>query len=322
MVAFRKLLSVTLWSTMISQGLATESKFQSELSFAPGAGVVMTSPATAGYFPRVMKIAYAEERPIVVNADVVVNLADLEMPIPTSWRVDKSKKNSLLAVDKEANGNYFKNLTVRKFEGKIFIDEISADKFSDLVKIKYPLAASSIRNYENQDPEFVKLANGNDGIMIYSTFSMSGLDMMHIHLIVSSDFNHYLITFTDLYESISSEDSASFQLAWELMSNVQVPYTQGGSRIQPTLYTLGGGLFLLMSLYLWSFIRKRLVGTNISAFNEDYVDEIDDELDVNDQWVVDEDDDFDEDSDVDDSKAVNMELDDEEPESKKYDYTA
>ena len=257
---------------------------------------------------RSSKVAYTSA-PVIVDADVIAELGEFEIPIPTSWKIDKSKKDRLLAVESGANTTYKKNIAIRRFEGKIFIDDISAKRFSELVEIKYPMASNSIVNYRNQEPEYVTLENGSEAILIYSSFSMTGIDMMHMHLVVSAEMSHFLVTYTDLYESVSKEESESFQLAWNMLSNVKVPYTQTGGRFYSTVYTVGGGVLLFVSLFIWGFIRRRLVGAKISSFNDEYGDEIDDELDNENEWIVDEDDDFEE-----DDEAISEQFDDDEVE--------
>lgn len=313
-VFLRKNLSFFVFTCVVS-GVAFSNTFDQTLNFAQESDytrlAVGTSSEPINSLPNSYLREYASNgtvskskgavyssAPVIVDADVIAELGELEIPIPTSWKIDKSKNDRLLAVESGVNTTYKKNIAVRRFEGKIFIDDISAKRFSELVEIKYPMASNSIVNYRNQEPEYVTLENGSEAILIYSSFSMTGIDMMHMHLVVSTEMSHFLVTYTDLYESVSKEESESFQLAWNMLSNVKVPYTQSGGRFYSTVYTVGGGVLLFVSLFMWGFIRRRLVGAKISSFNDEYGDEIDDELDHENEWIVDDDYDYEEDDDV------------------------
>ena len=48
--------------------------------------------------------------------------------------------------------------------------------------------------------------NGNKAILMYSTFDFNGTAMMHMHLISSDADNHYIATYTDLYDTLSNEN--------------------------------------------------------------------------------------------------------------------
>jgi hypothetical protein len=227
--------------------------------------------------------------PIEIPADSLHMVSDLEIAVPSNWEIRKKSENSFFALDRKIVNDYQKNVTVKTFAGKRYIDEITAELFKNMVKKKYTQALKSISNYETAETEYISLENGNEAILMYSTFSIDGVDLMHMHVIVSSDKNHYLVTYTDAHSSLAEEDSASFQLAWNTISRVSVPYTPGSNRYEKTLYSVGAAGSILLTILIILFIRKRLMGKDVDHFNEDEHDDLDDDLDREGEWVVESD---------------------------------
>ena len=68
------------------------------------------------------------------------------------------------------------------------------------------------------------MEDGREGILIYTDFLGSGRKMMQAHVLVSSETNHYLSTFTDVAEHFENpSDGAQFLAeAWSAMTSIQL----------------------------------------------------------------------------------------------------
>lgn len=224
--------------------------------------------------------------PIEVMAEKIENIGKLEIAIPSDWDVTKLPGNTLRAMDSRVIGGYKRNFVVKPFSGKRYIDDITGKYFRDLVNDKYKTHLRSVQNYDTVEPEYVTLENGQEALLLYSTFSLEGEEMMHMHLILSGDDQHFLVTYTDFHRNLSGDNSESFQMAWSIMSKLSVPYTEGVGRHEQTIYAAVIAGSFVLSLVLFFYIRRRLSASSIGSFDAEEADEIDDELDKDDEWVV------------------------------------
>lgn len=222
---------------------------------------------------------------VEVSAQALHTVYGLEVAVPSNWKTLKEENGKLVAIDEVLTDGYKRNLIVMSFEGETYIDEISAKRFQGLVNTQYKKGLKSVTDYLTQEPEFVTLENGNEAILMYSSFSLNGQDLMHIHLVVSSMKRHFLVTYTDLHSHLSGENSESFQLAWNILSNISVPFEKGGFRYQTTYFAVGGVVLVFLFLILFSMIRRGLEKKKLANFNVDS-DDIESDLANDNQWVV------------------------------------
>ena len=233
-----------------------------------------------------LRLLMKSSPPLEVEANAVHWITDLEIAVPAGWEVKRKNRTFLRAVETGVEVGYKRNIEVRLFKGKRYIDKITAKYYKKYIKSKYEKNLRSITSYETGDPEFIKLENGNEALVMYSRLIIGDDDLTQMHMIVSGDENHYLVTYADMAESLAEENSPSFQTAWSTMSQVIVPFTFSSSRYDRVIFAVVIGGTLLFGFAGFLYIRRKMNLSAIDNFEHDNHDNLDDELAADGQWSV------------------------------------
>lgn len=180
---------------------------------------------------------------------------EFSMFAPLGWEIRKdiSSTSLFLRVPYRSHDSYQRNIQVLSFKNSVYIDDISAQNFEKKILSRYT-KSKSVQDFEMRDHSFVKLKNGMDAILYYSSFELGSLKMMQAHLLASSAKRHYLVTFTDLRDQFQ-EGSEVFKAAWNSMTSLELT-SSPGQRYQYTfivsalvlLFALLGFVFFLLKL--------------------------------------------------------------------------
>ena len=154
-----------------------------------------------------------------------IDVKGFSIVAPPGWIVQKNlARSSLYTQARVAEGDYPRNISVVRFQGPRLINEITAQEFSDRLVKTFPQTSSTIANYTLRNHQVIQMEDGREGILIYTDFLGSGRKMMQAHVLVSSETNHYLSTFTDVAEHFENpSDGAQFLAeAWSAMTSIQL----------------------------------------------------------------------------------------------------
>jgi hypothetical protein len=179
---------------------------------------------------------------------------------PQGWIVQKNLPRSSLYMQARVSGsNYPRNIGVVRFQDSVLINATTAEAFAEKIVKQFPTAAPTIEHYALRNHQSIQMADGREGILFYTDFDDSGQKMMQAHILVSSETNHYLVTFTDLAEHFEnpSDSSQFFTDAWASMTSIQLdsPNPQPAMGVETVVLWVLGLATVFMSM---TFIRKGL----------------------------------------------------------------
>ena len=126
--------------------------------------------------------------------ETVHKLGELELSVPNDWKIRESNENTLMLLSGEKENGYYKNITVRSFLGTRYIDGITANYIKEYLRDNYTKYYKIIKDYNSNETEYFTLKNGNQAILIYSTYYEENDEArhsyMHMHVVVSGEKNH------------------------------------------------------------------------------------------------------------------------------------
>lgn len=203
-----------------------DGEFHVEETSAPSESLSSTKPKSEMAKPEAPKLIAIPEGGVVSEGSrIEIDGKGFSIVVPAGWIVQKGlPRASLFAQARVFEGEYPRNISVLRFPGPKFINQQTAEDFSERLVRTFPSASSTIENYSLRNHQTIQMDDGREGILIYTDFTGSGRKMMQAHVLVSSETNHYLATFTDLAEHFetSGEKAQFLTEAWTAMTSIQL----------------------------------------------------------------------------------------------------
>jgi hypothetical protein len=144
---------------------------------------------------------------------------------PLKWIVRKNMARSSLVIEARVSGTeYPRNIVVVRWKDPVLINEETAQTFEQRIVKTYPLSSPSIENFALRNHQNIQMEDGREAILIYTEFTGSGRKMMQAHVLLSSETDHYLVTYTDVAEHFEnpSEGDPFLAEAWASMTSIQL----------------------------------------------------------------------------------------------------
>ncbi len=208
---------------------------------------------------------------------------DFKIVPPNGWEVFENHPSLtlLLQVPFEPSLKYQRTIQVASFGGKKYIDDVTAKEFEKIIVSKFSQLSESIEGYAMRDHRFVDMADGREGILYYTDFTIEGISMMQAHILLSSEVRHYLLTFTDLRDHFENEEYSQFlNDAWTSMISTELAGGMSSSvlsalglakykRFQTLIFiglaAVGMAIFLIVS----NLVRKKFARNRFGSYLED-----------------------------------------------------
>lgn len=114
-----------------------------------------------------------------------------------------------------------RNITVAAIHKPSPIDEKRALELRTELTKRF--GESSIAgDYQVTEYKFFNYRGSNDGLVMYSSMTLSQVPVMQMHILVSGSDTQYLMTYTDLAESMTQPSNPVFEAAWNSMVSIDV----------------------------------------------------------------------------------------------------
>jgi hypothetical protein len=201
---------------------------------------------------------------------------------PKGWEILKDITNvTLFMRAPHEDGVYQRNIQILLFKDPIYIDEATGADFEEKILTKYSNISPTIKNFSIRSHSLLKLLNGQDAILFYTTFDISDQQLMQAHILTSSGTHHYLLSYTDLRSHFEGADTGPFlKEAWASMTSIEVdsppPKRKDFSLL---LFLLAAGV--IIGTVVFFILRKkqtnRLLQDNIEMDGIDPVEAIEEE---------------------------------------------
>lgn len=183
---------------------------------------------------------------------------------PVGWflRRDLPRTSLFLKAPVLSESEYPRNISVLKFSGPKVINEVSADQFSKYLVKNFPSASPEIDDYQLRNHQAIQMADGREGLLFYTDFSVRGKAMMQAHVLVSSETAHFLISFTDVAEHFENPqgDNEFLANAWASMISIELDSAnpQPMESLRSTVIMVG---LLVLLGGLVAYARHRAAGS-------------------------------------------------------------
>ncbi len=208
---------------------------------------------------------------------------DFSIAPPNGWEVftNHPSLTLLMQIPHESSLKYQRTIQVASFGGKKYIDDVTAREFEKVIVNKFSQLTASIEGYEVREHRIVDMADGREGILFYTDFTLDGITMMQAHILVSSDVHHYLLTFTDIRDHFEKEEFSQYlNEAWSSMVSAELAGAMGSSVLSTlgltkfkrfqTLILFGlGTVCMIVFLIVFSLVRKKFAGNRFGSYREE-----------------------------------------------------
>jgi hypothetical protein len=189
------------------------------------------------------------------------------MVVTPGWFIQKNlPRLSLLISAPIKEGEYPRNISVLRTKGSIFINEKTAVAFEEKIVKNFPETSSTIDKFAIRNHQVITMEDGREGLLIYSEFLGSGKSMMQAHILLSSQTDHYLVTYTDIAEHFENpvDGGKHFSDAWASMTSILLNSTNpvAGAEAVDTVVWFFGVLSVFVAV---GVVRKYLAGRSYRA---------------------------------------------------------
>ncbi|MGE0174305.1 MAG: hypothetical protein AB7T49_16025 [Oligoflexales bacterium] len=229
----------------------------------------------------------------VVSDGSFVEMENLGIKIapPKGWEVTENLLGMSLVMqepyEKAIPGGKLKfkrNITVVAMHEAAPIDETEAEMLKAKIAKEFSTQAGVTDFKVLEQHKFFNYKKENDGLILYSSFTMGDIALNQMHVFVSGNNNRFLLTYTDLAEEFQKNELA-YQSAWQAMSTMEVT---GAAPIRYVDLLIYGSLSIAVLLGLSVlFSLKRRKARNMWAAEDAFSDSsAGDEVTSYDAWNV------------------------------------
>ncbi len=198
-----------------------------------------TTPATTEAVAQTDAVAStSSDKKISDGSPITIDKLGVTIAPPVGWEVLENSMGMTLvmqepAVEEKVEAKdapkakageekllFQRNITVVAMHESAPIDENEATKVKEKITEQFGKQAG-IENFQVLEHKFFDYKNKNDGMVIYTAFTMNSIPMTQMHVLVSGQNNRFLLTYTDLSSEFEANQEA-YQKAWTTMSTIQV----------------------------------------------------------------------------------------------------
>jgi hypothetical protein len=167
--------------------------------------------------------------PFEMGEEVEIKSLGLAITPPKGWKVDQNTGNLTMIMygpEKKRVGKggtkikYKPNLTLATIHRPSPVDKKRSAQLKSLLKKSYA-KNSGAKDYRFTDANFFNYKGNNDGLVMYASFTLDELEMMHMHVMVSGSKKQFVMTYTDLASELSNRQGG-FEDAFKVMGSIKV----------------------------------------------------------------------------------------------------
>lgn len=156
---------------------------------------------------------------------------------PTGWEVTEGMAGTSLVMQEPAvdpvaleklaaktgkeQMTFRRNITVATIHKPSPIDEQRALELKDELTKRFG-ESSVAGDYQVTEYKFFNYRGSNDALVMYASMTLSQVPVMQMHILISGSDAQYLMTYTDLQESMTKAGNTAFEAAWNSMVSIDV----------------------------------------------------------------------------------------------------
>ncbi len=190
-------------------------------------------------------------------------LRDGEISIipPKGWEIFKKQSGLTLLAQAplKATTKYQRTLQASRLGGPRYLDQFSSSDARKLIAERFGKVSRLVTDYNVLSDELITLGNGRPAMLIKASFKYGEIPLMQAHVIVSSLYFHYVVSFTDTPANFGGEDKIGKNLL-EAMASIKTVEMKGEHPVRMgniLAVSVGGGtlLFLGLGFLIFRFFR-------------------------------------------------------------------
>ncbi len=179
---------------------------------------------------------------------------------PNGWEVYRNYPNTtlLFQIPYQRGIGYQRTIQLLARTSPLYIDAFTGNEIIPKIVGLYSKISSSIKNYKVRNDLIVDLPSGMKALMFYTEFQIEDKNLMQLHVVVSSEKRHYILSYTDLAEHFEEgKDKTFLNEAWECLTSIELDSKVPNRFGIPlnVIYILSG--LLLLSILFALFRKKR-----------------------------------------------------------------
>lgn len=189
---------------------------------------------------------------------------------PEGWEVYRNYGGAtlLMQVPHAPELQYQRAIQILRFSGPKFIDQPTADEFAEVIRKQVTASSGGIANFSIRNHMVVDLRPDLKGALYYTSFAFDTLELMQVHILVSSATHHYVMTYTDLAEHFESDANPNLTTSWRAMTSIELD-SRGPTRLDLPVAMIIGLLSLAGIVGVFTFVRKIRAGREYATFAQD-----------------------------------------------------
>ena len=194
---------------------------------------------------------------------------------PAGWEVSANTDGAtfLFQAPFDESAAYRRNIRIMSFSGSRYIDDVSLNEFVKEIEEKSTKMSNLVSNYRVRDLTLIELADQSPAGLFYADFYLDQIAMMQMRILISSQTNHYLLTYTDIQENFENSGNGYLDEAYQAFLTAKLPSrAPGRSDLFKSVIPIVCGLLgicLLFSIYRRFQINR--LGRGIKEYEDDYV---------------------------------------------------
>lgn len=178
--------------------------------------------------PAVASSAAEVTEEIVTNTDGRIRIASsgFSMMTPPDWKVRNNVPGLSLVLEahEDKSSKYRSTIQARVAQGPRYLDSVGISDFQEEITEKLGKEGGSLKEFTIRNSEVVRTDEGREALLVYTGFNMNGVDLLQAHLMLSSETQHVVVTYTNLSDKFESNAAdAPLGIAWAAMTSAQLP---------------------------------------------------------------------------------------------------
>ena len=189
---------------------------------------------------------------------------------PRNWSIQRNALGSSLIFEapKNPGSNYQPTIQVMVFNGYRYVDDLTENEYGKIILDKFSKASNRISDYHLRSADAIQMQTGQPALLYYTEFNLDNVAMMQMHILISSDKNHFLMSYTDLAKTFEDENSPGLAIAYASMHSARVA-REAPSAMVSSDRCRQHIMLLLGLLFCIRFIRSRRISQLGDEFEEE-----------------------------------------------------
>jgi hypothetical protein len=261
-------------------------------------GLAFASPAVPVAPAPIIAAAAVEAEPSNSDGSAIsIEALGIVVTPPKGWQVDMRKSNGMAVIMsepkvvlthvKEVITTYQRNITVSVKHEATPIDGKTEATLAEALKREFS-KSNMIQDYSIMETKIFDFAPKVKALLVYASFRLNGVNMMHMHVLVSGEEKQFLQTYTDMASRFSTTD-AGFTQAWTSITGLQVKGAAPARYENIIKFGSAAGILSIL-LAAVSFIRhrgrKKLFQASVMALESNEVSENATSHVVSNAWAI------------------------------------